>query len=425
MLICFCLPGLAAGTFTVHADNLSVRVLIQNIAKVLHQNIIMTDEVKGNVSLNLQGVTWREALTVLLKTQGLIEERLGNTIVVMPEKRYLERQQLSLNAKKQLAELGPLASVLIPIKYANAKTLATLLSNKENGFLSKRGRVNFDARTNTLLLEDVPAKIQSVQSLVKRLDVPIKQVLIKARIVNADRKYEQEIGVRLGLSRPRHLSGTLEGATELAKGIPAAKVPIAQRLNFDMPATVLFDHPGSVGLSVAKLGGGVLLDLELSAMERQHMLDIIASPRLIASHSEKALIESGMEIPYEQRSDGGATSAAFKKAVMSLQVIPQITPDHKILLTVEINHDKPGEQTNKGLAVKTQHLETQVLVNDKQTVMIGGVYETTKENAVDKVPFFGDLPLLGYLFRHKLVVNDKRELIIFITPQILSDKGVA
>lgn len=415
-----CFTLLAQPGLTLHAQNIPVRPLIEKISNVLHDNIVMTSDVAGKISLNLERVPWPQALSIVLKTEGLVADKQNSITIIMPEKRYAEQKQASLVFQKKVSELVPLHSESLAIHYASAKALADLFSRKDNGFLSARGKVSYDDRTNTLLLEGIPSKLKAIKRLATQLDVPIKQVLIKARIVNLDRKFEHEVGVRFGLSRPAHLSGTLKGANALAAGQNIQQIKLADRLNVDMPATTLFNHPGSMGLAVAKIGAGVMVDLELSAMEKQHLLKVVASPRLIASHAGQAVIESGTEIPYEQQAEGGATSATFKKAVLSLSVKPQITQNNQILLTLSLNQDKPGELTSKGLTIKTEHMKTQLLISNKQTVVVGGIYETTQQNTVDRVPFFSALPIVGHLFMHKIKVNNRHELLIFITPEILN-----
>ena len=400
---------------TIQAQNIPIRPLIEKMAAVLHENILITEDVSGTISLNLQSVTWQKALALVLKTQDLVSVKQDGITIIMPAARYAQEQQTQLQFQQTLAELVPLQDELITIHYANAEAIAALLSRKSNGFLSDRGKVSFDARTNALLIEDIPDKIINIKKLIGRLDVPVKQVLIKARIVNLDRKFEYEVGVRFGISKPQPLAGG---------GASLGQVFLPDKFNFDMPATSLFNDPGKIGLSVAKIGSGVLVDMELSAMERENLLKIVASPRLIASHAEQALIESGTEIPYEQRSDGGATSATFKKAVLSLLVKPLITDNNKVILTLEVNQDKPGEVTSKGLTIKTEHMKTQLLMDDGETVVVGGIYETIQQDGVDKVPFFSALPIVGNLFIHKIKVNNTHELLIFITPQILKQPGV-
>lgn len=389
--------------FSVQAEHLPVRPFIEKLAKLMHKNIIITNTVSGDISLHLHDVTWQQAMQSVLQTLHLVSEQQGDISIIMPKNDYEQQRQADLQFSKNIEALAPLQTKLLVVHYANAEALAELLNRKSDSFLSKRGRVSFDKRTNIVVIKDVPSKLKPIVRLLKQLDVPIQQILVKARIVNIDRKNEEELGVRFGLSRPQHLSGNISG-----------------HLNFDMPATSLFNHPGQLGLSIAKIAPGVMVDLELSALEKQHLLNVVASPHLIASHAQEAIIESGTEIPYQEQTEGGATSATFKKAVMRLSVKPQITEHDNVLLTLSLNQDKPGELTNNGIAINTEHMQTQLMVKNKQTIVVGGIYETTKQNTVDRVPFFSALPLVGHFFMHKVRVNNTHELLIFITPEIIS-----
>lgn len=292
----------------------------------------------------------------------------------------------------------PQETALLPLSYAKAKDVGTLLQAKQTGLLSDRGHIAFDVRTNSVWVQDTAAHLQTITHLIEQLDVPVEQVLLKAKIITIDQAHEEEFGVRFGLTRSDKLGG---------------------RFNVDMPSVTLFNEPASVGLAVARLGDGVLLDMELSAMERDNVLEIIASPRLIASHETMALIESGSEIPYQEQTAGGGSSAAFKKAVMSLQVTPRITKNHHVMLTLEVKQDKPGVSIESGKVIETQHMKSQVLVGNNETIVVGGIEESKKHNIIEKVPVLGDIPLLGRLFTHKTNAVERKELLIFITPTIL------
>ncbi len=292
----------------------------------------------------------------------------------------------------------PLETALVALSYAKAKDVGTLLQAKQTGLLSNRGHMAFDVRTNSVWVQDSAPHLETIKHLIEQLDVPVEQVLLKAKIITIDQAHEEEFGVRFGLTRSDKLGG---------------------RFNVDMPSVTLFNEPASVGLAVARLGDGVLLDMELSAMERDNVLEIIASPRLIASHETMALIESGSEIPYQEQTAGGGASAAFKKAVMSLQVTPRITKNHQVMLSLEVKQDKPGVSIESGKVIETQHMKSQVLVGNNETIVIGGIEETKKHNVIEKVPFLGDIPLFGRLFTHKTNAVEKKELMIFITPIIL------
>jgi type IV pilus assembly protein PilQ len=335
----------------------------------------------------------------------------------------LEEQQLEMQIKGNVMLIAPredigLTSRTFTLHYAKSPDVLTLIKNQNKTLLSERGNVTADPRTNALWIQDTPGKLNDIQSFIEKIDVPVRQVLIETRLVTIDEKYEQEIGVRFGLTRPgNHLSGSLEGANEMLTHPPAEVNPLS-RLNVDLPSANA--HAGSIGLALASLGGGNLLDLELSALESEGAGQIMASPRLITANQQPATILSGQEIPYQQAANYGATSVSFEKAVLSLTVTPQITPENRLLLMLQINQDRPGESLVQGVPeIDTRELKTQVLVNNGQTLVLGGIYEQNQGNQVEKIPFFGNLPLIGSIFRHKLTKSHRRELLIFVTPKIL------
>lgn len=411
-------------------QNIDIRVLLQLIAKNSGLNFIIGDAVKGNITLNIKDVTWKQALDIILKTRALASRRMGNVIFISTLEEITSNETKQFKSTEALANLAPLKSVLIHLKYTNAANLATLLKGQQGTLLTERGEVAVDPRTNTLIIRDTPANLANVVRQIKQLDVPARQVLIEARIVNIDTLYEEEIGVRFGASNTTHLSGTLAGANQIAQGVPPAFVtPFTDRLNFNVPANQLFDGttPGSIALAVAKVGG-VLLDLELSALEGARHAQIISRPRVVTSNQERAVIQTGEEIPYQESTSSGATSVVFKKAVLSLEIVPQITPDDKIILRLKATQDSRGENiavgSSQGVpvtipAINTQEVESNVLLNDNETVVIGGVYKTIKTDTMDRIPFFGSIPVVGYLFRHTGEHDEKHELLIFITPKII------
>ena len=349
-----------------------------------------------------------------------------------------------LEAQQQLQRLEPLENRILALKYANSTDIGTLINNGNNHLLSARGQVSVDKRTNSLWLRDTAQHLDEITEMVYKLDFPVKQVLIEARIVSVSENFKREIGARFGISNPRHLSGTLEGANQLAQGIaPADVTPISSRLNFDTPSTPLFSTRGgsgigglgslatkalggSIAFAVARMGGDTVLDLELSALEQEGKVKIVSSPRLITSNQYPAYIQSGEEIPYQEATSSGATSIQFKDAVLSLQVTPQITPDDRIILNLTITKNSAGQTVkleNGGLAIpiRTQEEQSRVLLNDHQTVVLGGIYEQDKETVYTRIPFLGELPLIGYLFKIKRRINNRSELIIFLTPHIIHD----
>lgn len=316
--------------------------------------------------------------------------------------------------------LPVLAEGVVHLQYAHADEIGKLLQDKNAALLSKRGHAAVDVRTNSLWIREEASQFKNLRKLINKLDVPVKQVLIKAKIVNIDKNNQAAFGVRFGLTRSKRLSGTLKGATALANGEPVTKVPQAERLNFDLPAQFLFNRPASLGLAVAKLSNDFLLDLELSALEQEGVLEIVASPRLVATHARSAQIEAGAEIPYQEQLSGGGSSARFKKAVMSLQVTPRVISEDRILLALDIKQDKPGEKIGTGVVIETQHMQTQVLLRNNETAVIGGIQEKWREDLQIGVPILSHIPLLGRLFRYTRHVLKKKSLLIFITPTILA-----
>ena len=413
-------------------QNIDIKVLLQLIAKNSGLNFIIGDAVKGNVTLNLQNLSWRSALNIILKTHALASRQVGNVIYISTIEEITSNESKQLQAEETLANLAPLRSVLIQLRYTNAASLASLLKGERGTLLTSRGEVAVDPRTNSLILRDTPARIAVLERQIKKLDVPARQVLIEARIVNIDTTYEEELGARFGVSDTRHLSGTLAGANQITQGTtPGDVTPFTDRLNFNNPANQLFDGalPGTIGLALGRLGH-YLIDLELSALEGERHAQVISRPRVVTSNQEKAIIQTGEEIPYQEATSSGATSVVFKKAVLSLEIIPQITPNNKIILRMKATQDTRGENiavgdSTGGLpvtipAINTQAVESNILLNDNETIVIGGVYRVDKRNTMDRIPFFGSLPIVGYLFRHTGSHNEKRELLIFITPKIIT-----
>ncbi|GGI91132.1 type IV pilus secretin PilQ [Legionella impletisoli] len=407
---------------SLNFQDIPVRSVLNLLAEFTGIDIVVSDNVKGNITLRLNDVPWDQALDIILTTQNLDKRRTGNVILVDTAAKFTEREQQELAEIQAAKKLAPIRSELLQINYAKAADIASMLKDKENSLLTDRGTVSVDQRTNTIWLQDTGAQIDEIRELVKKLDVPVKQVLIEARIVNVTKDCAEDIGVRFGVSRPTHLSGTLEGANELAGGTPPADVPIADRLNVDLGALPIDASPASIGIALAKLGNGVLLDLELSALESEGRAEIIASPRLMTTNQQSAVIESGEDIPYQEATSSGATAVAFKKAVLSLKVTPQITPDGKLLMDLQINQDSDSGRRVQGVPIiLTKSIETNVLVNNGQTIVLGGIYQQDKNNSVTRVPFLGQLPLVGNLFSRSSARLSNEELLIFITPRIITN----
>jgi type IV pilus assembly protein PilQ len=417
-------------------QTIEIKTLLQLIAKSSGINFIISDTVKGSMSLNLKDVTWQEALDVILRSHGLSSRRIGNVIYISTIEEISSNESKRMQSEQDLLNLAPLNSKLIHLKYTNAADMAALLKGPQSQLITSRGQIAVDSRTNSLIIRDTSANLADIVPEILKLDVPARQVLIEARIVNIDVVYEQELGIRFGTSNTRHLTGTFQGANSLTQGtsLPdvtnsAGTIDPTRRLNFNIPAANLFDgtNPGSIAIALAHIGPA-LLDLELSALEGESHAQIIARPRIITSNQQKALIQTGEEIPYQEATSSGATSITFKNAVLSLEIVPQITPDNKIILHLKATEDKKGENINVGApgtttttvpAIDTQQVESNVLLNNNETIVLGGVYQQAKNNTIDRVPFFGSLPVFGFLFRHKHEQDEKHELLIFITPKII------
>jgi len=408
---------------SLNFQEIKVRVLLQLLAQFSGVNIIASHSVDGNITLHLENITWQQALDLILQTQGLGKKQLGNVLYVAPLQEIAEQEKQALEADQQLQDLGSLESILIPISYGKATDIATLLKTQGNSLLSKRGSVSADARTNTIWVQDIAARLTEIRRLIKQLDIPVKQVLIEARIVNMSDDYAKELGVRFGVSSSNHMSGTLAGANSMAGGASAADVDLANRLNVDLPAANVGEAggAGSIGLALAHVGPGTLLDLELSAMESEGKGQVISSPRLMTADQQSANIQAGEEIPYQQETSSGATNVTFKNAVLSLEVTPQITPEGKINLNLKVNQDRVSDtRVVQGVpAIDTRSIESHVLVDNGQTVVLGGIYETSDGTKIKRIPFLSSIPVVGALFRNTLKTKTRTELLIFITPRII------
>jgi len=404
-------------------QDVPVRQVLQIIAQVNGFNLVTTDTVTGNVTISLSGVPWDQALDMILKIKGLDKRLEGNILLIAPTEELTARETQQLQSKQQVAELAPLVSTNVQINYAKAQDLATILKGTENSILTPRGSVAVDERTNTLLLRDTQTSINEAKSLVDALDIPIKQVLIESRMVTVRDNASESLGVQWGLSDTVNngaVSGSLTGADSIASGVVPS---ITDRLNVALPVQ---NPAGRIGIQIARLLDGSIIDLELSALESENKGEVIASPRITVANQHEAYIEQGTEIPYVQATSSGATSVEFKKAVLSLKVTPHITPDNRIIMDLVVTQDTRGDTvstpTGDAVAIDTQEINTQVLVENGETIVLGGIFQQSSSNDVRKVPLLGDLPFVGYLFKNSQEVLEKRELLIFVTPKILTDK---
>ncbi|HHI75936.1 MAG TPA: type IV pilus secretin PilQ [Gammaproteobacteria bacterium] len=420
---------------SLNFQDIEVRAVLQLLADFTGLNMVVSDSVSGRITLRLKNVPWDQAMDIILKTKGLSMRRNGNVILVAPTEEIAAREKLELESQKQIEELAPLRSELIQINYAKASALAELLKSKENKLLSPRGNVTVDERTNSLLVQDTAAKLSEIRELLGKLDVPVRQVLIESRIVIANNDFAKDLGVKLGLSGRDTSVGTTGNQLYVGGGIAGdldataitgapfiASSGSNENLLVNLPQTLAQGSGGAINFVLGKLGSH-LLRLELSAMQQEGKGEIVSSPRVITSDQNTATIKQGVEIPYQQATSSGATSVAFKEAVLQLEVTPHITPDDRVIMDLKVNKDNP-DFTRAVLGVPpvdTRSLETTVLVDNGETVVLGGVFERTKSTNIGRVPFFGDLPYVGWAFKQKQVQDENSELLIFVTPRILKD----
>jgi type IV pilus assembly protein PilQ len=413
---------------SLNFQDIEVRAVLQLLADFTGLNLVASDTVRGNITLRLKNVPWDQALDIILKSKGLSMRQTGNVIMVAPTQEIVAQEEAELLANQKVEELAPLRSEYIQINYAKAAELATLLKSTDNRLLSPRGNVTVDPRTNTLLVQDTSANLEDIRRLITRLDVPVRQVMIESRVVIANDDFARDLGVRFGFSRwqsndrngefnnvaggiPGHLDGT--GVIVPGIEIPEGVAP----LMVNLPVT---DPAGAVNFLIGKVGS-YLLQLELSAMQREGRGEIISSPRVITSDQNRASIKVGQEIPYQEATASGATNVSFKEAVLSLDVTPHITPDDRIIMDLKVNKDNPDfTRTVLGVPpIDTRAVETSVLVDNGETVVLGGVFERTKSYQKEQVPWLGNLPVLGNLFKTTSRGDSNNELLIFVTPKIL------
>jgi type IV pilus assembly protein PilQ len=428
---------------TLNFQDIETRAVLQLLAETTGRNIVVSDTVQGNVTLRLRNVPWDQALDIVMTTKGLDMRQNGNVIIVAPAEEIAARETADLEARNAISELEPMYSEFLQVNYAKAADLAALIGAESGGnsLLSDRGSIAVDDRTNTLLVQDTANRLEDIRRMVRTLDVPIKQVLIESRIVVVNDDFSRDLGVRLGVTAYREngtdgaavISGTGSGTDTMVNSIidnlgssgqitPVQLPVLTDRYNVNVP---IAEAAGRFSLAV--LERDYLVDLELTALEAEGRGEIVSTPRVITANQKEARIEQGVEIPYQQSASSGATTVQFKKAVLSLEVTPQITPDNNIIMDLRVHKDNVGDVISTGglggtvPSIDTRAVETQVLVEDGQTVVLGGIYETERRETITKVPFLGDIPALGALFRSKQMQNDKSELLIFVTPRILEE----
>jgi type IV pilus assembly protein PilQ len=428
---------------TLNFQDIETRAVLQLLAETSGKNIVVSDTVQGNVTLRLRNVPWDQALDIVMTTKGLDMRQNGNVIMVAPAEEIAARETADLETQLAIAELEPVYSEFLQVNYAKASDLSNLIIGTDGGtMLSERGSIGVDDRTNTLLIQDTAERLQDIRRMVRTLDIPIKQVLIESRIVVVNDDFSRDLGVRLGVTGFQEnssnlvttsgsgagtdtmIGSALENLADPANGtVYPIEVPsLSNRYNVNVP---IADAAGRFSLAV--LGSDYLVDLELTALEAEGRGEIVSTPRVITANQKEAKIEQGVEIPYQQSASSGATTIQFKKAVLSLTVTPQITPDNNIIMDLAVHKDNVGEIISTGglggtvPSIDTRAVETQVLVADGQTVVLGGIYETERRESIKKVPFLGDIPFAGALFRSKQRIDNKAELLIFVTPRILEE----
>ncbi|RJF99702.1 type IV pilus secretin PilQ family protein [Noviherbaspirillum saxi] len=439
--------GYRGERLSLNFQNVEVRAVLQVIADFTGLNIITSDTVSGNLTLRLKDVPWDQALDIVMQAKGLDMRKNGSVLWIAPKDELLTKEKLELEQKAQIADLEPLKTETYQLNYQKAESFKQVFGIDNAGgsdkktILSKRGSAVIDPRTNQLFVTDIPSKLEEIRKLVQKTDVASKQVLIEARIVEADDKFSRNLGAKLGFSDLRGIRGgdpgyqvagstraTLTGnylgvgeQTGQAVLTEQSYIPNTQFIN--LPAAGINGvNPGSLAISLFSAAANRFLNLELSALEADGKGKIISSPRVVTADQLKALIEQGTELPYQVATSSGATSIAFRKANLKLEVTPQITPDGNIILDVDVNKDSVGVETRSGFAIDTKHVKTQVLVENGGTVVLGGIFQQVERNADTKVPLFGDIPVVGNLFKSTTRTSDKTELLIFITPKVVAER---
>ena len=440
--------GYRGEKLTFNFQNVEVRAALQAIADISSLNIITSDSVSGNLTLRLKEVPWDQALDVILQAKGLDMRKNGSVLWIAPREELLIKEKLELEQRAQIAELEPLRSEIFQLNYQKAEAFRTVFgldaaADGKNRVLSRRGSAIIEPRTNQLFITDIAAKLDDIRKLIQKTDIASRQVLIEARIVEASDTFGRALGAKLGFADLRAvrggdsgyqvgggnsriaLAGNLTGAGQVTGQVPGDASSVynnTQLVNLPAPNLSSGAAAGSLALSLFSAAANRFLNLELSALESDGKGKIVASPRVVTADKSMALIEQGIELPYQVATSSGATSILFKKANLRLEVTPQITPDGNVVLEVDVNKDSKGEDTKAGFAINTKHVKTQVMVENGGTVVLGGIYEQSETTSVDKVPLLGDIPYLGHLFKNSKRSSEKTELLVFITPKIVAER---
>lgn len=430
-------PGYQGEKLSLNFQNIDVRSVLQVIADFTDNNIITSDTVGGSLTLRLKDVPWDQALDIILDAKGLDKRKTGNVIWIAPRDELAAKEKLALESQQQVSELEPLRTETFQLNYHKAEILyKSILDDKDKRFLSKRGSIVMDTRTNKLIVTDIPSRLEDIRRILIELDVATRQVLIEARIVEANEDFAKNLGARLGINQSAAGSvqlgraGLNIGGSAAATGFQTGQVQTQPNFLTDSLSTgglrasnITPRTPGQLSFVLFNSAATRFLNLELSALEQDGKGKVISSPRVMTSDQNEALIEQGVEIPYQQATSSGATSVSFRKANLKLQVKPQITPDGRVQMALDINKDTPNTQlsTGSGVAIDTKHVKTDVLVENGGTVVIGGIYTQDERRTQTRVPFLGDLPYVGFLFRSTETRDNRAELLIFVTPRIVSD----
>jgi type IV pilus assembly protein PilQ len=439
--------GYRGEKLTFNFQSVEVRAALQAIADISGLNIITSDSVSGSLTLRLKEVPWDQALDVILQAKGLDLRKNGSVLWIAPREELLVKEKLELEQRAQIAELEPLRSEIFQLNYQKAEAFRTVfgldvVGDGKNRVLSKRGSAIIDPRTNQLFITDIASKLEDIRKLILKTDIASRQVLIEARIVEASDTFGRALGAKLGFADLRSvrggdsgyqvsgnnriaLGGNMTGVGQVTGQVPGDAASVynnAQFVNLPAPGLASGAAAGNLAISLFSAAANRFLNLELSALESDGKGKIVASPRVVTADKTVALIEQGIELPYQVATSSGATSIMFKKANLRLEVTPQITPDGNVVLEVDVNKDSKGEDTKAGFAINTKHVRTQVMVENGGTVVLGGIYEQSETTSVDKVPLLGDIPYLGYLFKSTKRTSEKTELLVFITPKIVAER---
>ena len=440
-------PGFAGEKLSLNFQNIEVRALLQVIADFTNFNVVTSDTVTGNVTLRLKDVPWDQALDIILQAKGLGLRKSGNVILIAPKDELAAKEKVELESKAQIAALEPVRTQAFQLNYTKAEEVSRGLTGQSSGgggggsggatrMLSPRGSVIFETRTNQLFVSDIPSKLEEIQSLIAKIDIPVRQVLIEARIVEADDSFGRSLGVRLGFNDARGfgvggsqrvaVGGNLNAVAFRTGQLAATTIPITDTNFVSLPATAQGGYaPATFALSLFGSSLNRFLNLEISALEADGRGKVVSSPRIVTADQIKAVIQQGTKIPYQRATSSGATSIEFVDATLKLDVTPQITPEGNVILNVKVNKDSVGASTQGVPSIDTKSIETQVLVENGGTVVIGGIFEQTDRSDIVKVPFLGDIPGVGNLFKTRTNSSRKTELLIFLTPKVVSERTAA